>query len=238
MSLLFAAVVFGYAPTLASEAVSRHFLVNQISPAIVGRGWGAYWRGFALSELVAICVAGVSFLLQAYVALLAAGDSESPRPEPAEILRRLIRVAPALYVLGVVVSTAVTLGSLALLIPGLLIQLAWNVAAPVAALERRGVVGSLRRSADLTRGHRWALFGLLLLLGLAAGVAAAGARLAGGGSLLGLSPSDPAILAYGIAPAVSGLMATVTAVMLAAVYFELAAAKDGVASHQLAAIFE
>ena len=236
-SLLVAAAVFGYAPTLVSETVSRHFLLNQPNPAIAGGDWGAYWRGFALSEAVAILVSGMSFLLQAYVVFLAAGEAGT-RAAPAELFRRVVKVAPLQYALGLVVTTSVAIGTLALIVPGLLILLAWTLTAQVAALENRGFAGSLRRSAELARGHRWALLGLLVALEFGAACAAVGARLASGGSLLRLSPSDPALLAYGIAPAVAGVVATVNAVMLATVYFELAAAKDGVASHQLAATFD
>jgi hypothetical protein len=237
-SLLVAAAVFGYAPTLASEAVSRHFLVNQPNPATAGGDWGAYWRGFALSELVAILVSGMSFLLQAYVVFLSASEAGISRAEPAELFRKVIKVAPMQYALGLVVTTSVAIGTLALIIPGLLIALAWTVTAQVGALEGRGFIGSLRRSADLTRGHRWALFGLLLLLELVSASAAATARITAGGSFLRLSASDSPVLAYVIAPAVAGVMATVTAAMRAAVYFELAAAKDGVASRQLADTFD
>jgi hypothetical protein len=40
----------------------------------------------------------------------------------------------------------------------------WSVAGPVCVVERLGPVKSLGRSRELTKGHRWKIFGLTLLL--------------------------------------------------------------------------
>ncbi|MER8441207.1 hypothetical protein NKH36_33005 [Mesorhizobium sp. M1312] len=39
-----------------------------------------------------------------------------------------------------------------------------SVAVPVLVQERLGVFGSMARSSDLTKGSRWALFGLFLVM--------------------------------------------------------------------------
>ena len=55
------------------------------------------------------------------------------------------------------------LGGLAFLVPGLLAMTMLFVAAPAAIAEGRGVIDSLRRSVELTRGSRWGLFGLVFM---------------------------------------------------------------------------
>jgi hypothetical protein len=52
-------------------------------------------------------------------------------------------------------------------IAGAVIMCIWFVAAPAAVAERLGPVAALGRSADLTRGRRWNIFGLSLLVGAA-----------------------------------------------------------------------
>lgn len=73
------------------------------------------------------------------------------------------RLLPLLAVL-VCYSVAVMLGSLVFLIPGIMLAILWSVAMPVIVEERRGLFGAFGRSQNLTRGARWKLFGLFLLL--------------------------------------------------------------------------
>ncbi len=61
---------------------------------------------------------------------------------------------------------------LALILPGVLATLVLYVFIPVAVIERPGVVATLKRSRDLTRGHLLPIFVILLVLGLADAVAA------------------------------------------------------------------
>jgi hypothetical protein len=81
-------------------------------------------------------------------------------------LPRLPVVAVAAGVSGILIS----LGSLAFVIPGFLLALIWPVVAQAAALEGGGPIDGLRRSFDLTRGHRVHGFGLIFFAGLIAGV--------------------------------------------------------------------
>lgn len=53
---------------------------------------------------------------------------------------------------------------LALIVPGIILWLGWSMSVPVLIQERRGVFGSMSRSRALTKGNRWSLFGLFLIL--------------------------------------------------------------------------
>ncbi len=63
--------------------------------------------------------------------------------------------------IGFAMAPAIGLGFLFFIIPGVVLYVAWWVAIPVAAVERRGVFDSLRRSAQLTDGNGWRVFGLV-----------------------------------------------------------------------------
>ncbi len=63
-----------------------------------------------------------------------------------------------------VATAGAGLGAILLLIPGLLLMTMWWVAVPVAVIERTGVLASLRRSAELTRGYRWRVFGVIAVV--------------------------------------------------------------------------
>jgi hypothetical protein len=79
-------------------------------------------------------------------------------------LPRLLVVAAAAGISGALIGV----GYLAFVIPGVLLSLIWPVVAQAAALEGGGPIDALRRSVDLTRGHRWHGFGLILSAGLIA----------------------------------------------------------------------
>jgi hypothetical protein len=66
-----------------------------------------------------------------------------------------------LQVLGasIAANVLISLATLLLIIPGIIVGLMFCVAIPTSVIENRGVGGSLTRSRDLTRGHRWSLLG-------------------------------------------------------------------------------
>ena len=77
-------------------------------------------------------------------------------------LRRFAPLVAALILYALIVA----LGSVLLVVPGIAAYLAFSVTAPVCVVEGRGPIGSLRRSGALTRGVRWRLMGLELLVRL------------------------------------------------------------------------
>jgi len=70
---------------------------------------------------------------------------------------------PALGI-AILVGLGVMVGLTLLIVPGIILFLRWCVAVPVLVQERQGVLASMGRSAALTQGNRWALFGLFLIV--------------------------------------------------------------------------
>lgn len=68
--------------------------------------------------------------------------------------------------LAILFGIGVFLGCLLLIVPGVILAMAWSVAMPAMVLENRGVFESFKRSAALTRGKRWSIFLLSFLVGL------------------------------------------------------------------------
>ncbi len=65
--------------------------------------------------------------------------------------------------LSFLMSVGMMIGFIFLFFPGVMLAVTWSVAAPALASEDLGVIEALGRSADLTRGHRWKIFGLSLM---------------------------------------------------------------------------
>ncbi len=109
---------------------------------------------FALWSLRGIPIGSVGVIFQAWVAFqLSDGNARVDR-----IGSVLVRFLP-LYVTSVIVGVVSVVGALAFVIPGILWGLACSVVIPVAAIERLGPVDAIRRSFELTRGRRGAIFG-------------------------------------------------------------------------------
>src|ERR1700760_3693978 len=77
----------------------------------------------------------------------------------AQGLRRL----PVGLAVGFLAYLGILLGAILLIVPGLILFTMWAVALPANTVEGTGVVASLGRSRELTRGRRWRVFGAILV---------------------------------------------------------------------------
>ena len=84
------------------------------------------------------------------------------------VARRLFWPSVGLVLVSVL---CICLGLVLLIVPGVLLALAWSAALPALVIEQRGVQASFRRSLELTRGRRAPILGLYLLAAVAAVVA-------------------------------------------------------------------
>jgi len=171
--------------------------------------------------------------------VIAYGTFRDLSGEPADFLmcvrRGLALVAPVIAVV-LLSSLLIFAGSLAIVIPGLIIYTILWLVVPVTVIERPGIVESLRRSSELTKGYRWQIFGIILILGVTGGV------------ILGLieeviAPSDDATFANLLPYALVSLAATTVltafeAVATTVTYYKLRAIKEGVGAFETARIFD
>lgn len=167
------------------------------------------------------------------------------RPTVGTALGNAIRVLPfyllgtliigvALIVALVVCITVVTLvaaaGSPSLMFVGVFaasVIMAYftgrfAVFAPVASVEHRTPIGSVRRALELTKGHGWAIFGFLFLIVLAGGFASLTVSFVFGGLFrLLLSPELADLLILLVGSAVSTVLAIVLVLATASIYSAL-----------------
>ena len=124
----------------------------------------------------------------------------------------------------------IAFGFILLFVPGLMIYTKLFVMGPVCVIERLGPNKSLRRSGELTKGSRWRIFGIVLLLGVL-------------GALTSLSAA-PARAALGpLAGALVRLVLMVLinlfgTIVLTIVYRDLADSHDGYGGNRLASVFD
>lgn len=177
-----------------------------------------------------------SYLLQAMVLKAAVNGFNGKSTTFEAAFEVAVRMALPLLGLAIVVGLGMMVGLILLVVPAIFLAVIWSVAAPVLVAERRDVTESLRRSADLTKGHRWSVFGLMVvyvvmwwLIALVVG----GLVLAVGG-LAGTTP----MLTVVINPLVNTLSVVIASAGVASLYYELRTSKEGVGVDELASVFD
>ena len=152
------------------------------------------------------------------------------------------RLLPVIGV-SIVVALAVFAGTLALLVPGIIISCMLYVAVPAAVIEKPGLGGALKRSQELTSGYKMQIFGLWLIINVVTFVAAyviaktmIPEPTTFTGNLESLLSKYKTMMF--VIVALQLVMGSLGAVLNGVVYHDLRAVKEGVATDDLAKVFE
>jgi len=200
-------------------------LVMQAMTAEISQG-----TAVALSLVGALVALVFNMLSQAIVVH---GALQHIRQRPvrlADSVRAGLDRALPIIALAIIEVCLGAVALLALVFPALILVTMWAVTVPVCVVEQRGPVESLGRSSDLTKGHRWKIFGLLApifavdllvtsTLDMLTGAASTGLVLLG-------------TLAW------NGVWGAFYAITFAVAYHDLRVAKEGVDIEQITAVFD
>jgi len=187
---------------------------------------GVAWGLLGLVQLIVLGTLGEAVIVHA-----AFQDMQRRPVRLAEslnvALRRLLPILGFAFVAYLLISLRFSL----LIIPGLILYTMWFVALPACVVERLGPWSSLRRSRELTKGHRWKLFGLALLL------------IIGGFGSPFLQFALTAVDADAIVALIGrliwqGLWVSFVTTVVAVAYHDLRVAKEGVDIDQVAGVFD
>ncbi|KQY29828.1 hypothetical protein ASD38_10935 [Caulobacter sp. Root487D2Y] len=163
--------------------------------------------------------------LQAVVARHAVRDDTGGRAPFGGLNDYLTLVA-----LGLVTTLGTVAGFILLIIPGVVLSLAWVVVVPAMVTERLGVMNSIRRSNALTENARGDIFGLLVAIGLVGWLAAWLVTLI-------TDALDIAFVNLIASPALQTLTGLFSATVAVAIYQELRVNKEGTSTDRLVKVF-
>jgi uncharacterized membrane protein len=123
------------------------------------------------------------------------------------------------FLTSLLVGIFVFLGLIVLVVPGVFLAVMLMVSTVACILEDRPPVEALKRSRELTRGNRWRLLGLLLILALFA---------IGGGLLVaiptaaaGILPGIGALVARVVSAAAEGFLSIFGTIVMTHAFLEL-----------------
>jgi Membrane domain of glycerophosphoryl diester phosphodiesterase len=219
--------------TLIASAPPLLLLAGGMLKTGASAGFGAsmYGRGFLMIALYVVISIVLSLLSQAILVYASFQDmSGKPVNLNDSFNIALSRFLPIIG-LTILMGFGLWIGFMLLIIPGVILMVRWFVSVPVCVVERLGSWECLKRSAQLTKGHRWKVFGIILLLYLGAGIInqiITYTLTAVGGSMLGLFGTLIWNTVWG----------AFFAIFVVVTYFELRVAKEGVNIEQIVSVFD
>lgn len=230
--------------------LGRHF-IQFLLVTIVPIAPLAYVMGFEVASLVGVknpdpavgvrvgllFIAAIAFWGLAMMiaqAIVLYGTFQDMRGKPARFGEALVKGFARFFpIIGLAICTllAVAAGFVLLIIPGIMFAVMFYVALPACVVERLGPIASMKRSIALTKGHRWKIFGILILIGLLSGIG--GAVIA---TILTIVGGAKAMLIGRFLWQV--IMGAFGAVVVAVIYHDLRAAREGIDVERMAAVFD
>jgi hypothetical protein len=150
-------------------------------------------------------------------------------------LQRVIGRLGAIFLTSLVIGIMIGIGTILLIVPGILIGLALCVGIPACLIEGRGVFDSLSRSRALTKGHRGTIF-LVGLIYLALFIVAA--------IIVGIITYILVFIMHSILVSqilnfiLTSLSTAFAGPIIAVIYYRLRVLKDGVDIQQIASVFD
>jgi hypothetical protein len=226
--------VFSRTLTLLSRNFPIYFVVAAVAavPSVLLEHGGAdkdTAATLSLAGLFGMVVLGP--LSQAIMLHTAFQDMGGRRISLSESARAALGRWLPLIGLSICMGLGIAVGLVLLIVPGIILTTMWYVANPVCIVERQGVFASMGRSSELTKGHRWAIFGMMVVLAIASGVIAAVVKAA-----LGLTGSTGLVISGTLAW--TALAGAFGAIFVVVTYHDLRVAKEGIDTRQIAAVFE
>lgn len=255
------AIIVGLFSTLPA-LIYNYWNFSRLASMTAGGGVagleGAAMAGYGVISLVAaLIILLLAFIAQAALVRATVEDLNGKRPAVGDCIQIALRSFLPAIGIGVVVFLALVLAGfvmviisafipligwligLAILVAAAIWVLSISVAVPVVVQEREGVFGSISRSRALTKGSRWPIFGLFLIIGILAMVIQGGFSLLFGlavASAGSISTSSVVVGAIG-SSLVSTIFSAVISVAIAVTYVELRQVKEGTSVDELAEIF-
>lgn len=210
----------------------------------------------AVSMIAGLVLLMLAFLAQAALVRATIEDLNGKRPSIGDCIQIALRSFLSTLGIGLVIIVAIFLvamiltiitmaipivgGVIALLslIPIAMWLISISVAVPVAVQERPGVFASISRSRALTKGSRWRIFALFLVLGIVAIGLQVVFTLLFQAAIVSGGISTTGLIAAAIGSSLlSTIVSAVISVAIAVTYVELRQVKEGTSVEELAEVF-
>ena len=228
---MFAAHWLAYCGMMALGYAPIAILTAGLTAKIIPTG---EWHAMAPAIIIFIVIAALAFCLLLAPAAISFGVAQDISGRGFSFgrsVRIALRRSPAILALTLLIAVYGSFALVLLIVPGLIVFTIYSVAIPACMIEGLGPFNSMSRSAFLTKGNRWRVFGILCVLYL-------------GGAMIEqlvkfiLERLTGAIAALAISMTFDIVVGAVSAVALGVLYAQLRIAREGVDIAHIAAVFD
>ena len=151
------AFIFGALPSLAINWLQQGWLATTMDRF---QAIGSMTVGLA-SVLFSLVIQA---LVQGALVRATLAYTRGERATLAQCVNASLAVLLPLIGLAVLMGLGIGIGMIFFLVPGVILFVMWSVASPALVAERTGVFEAFGRSRYLTKGARWKVFGIQLIL--------------------------------------------------------------------------
>lgn len=200
-------------------------------------GDGDIWDRPATSGLtlaIMSIIGLVTFSLATAFIVQIAFDAKMKRPTSNRAaLNKVVPLLLPILLMAFLTSLLIGIGIVALVLPGIYLMGMFAVYVPVIVVERRGF-SSLGRSANLTKGYRWPIIGVLVTLYI---LLFFGVSVLANGLIFGLGSLIGIVTAYVIFALIEAVAYAIISIATVMIYARLLEIKEGVAVDDIAKVF-
>jgi hypothetical protein len=215
--------------------------------------WAQPATGAGFFDLTAITLTAATwlvyvvsmFVLQAALVHGTVADLNGRRASFADCLSTGLKHFMSLLLIALGYFFAVFIGLIFFVVPGIIVAVMLSVAVPVRVVEDAPVMVAFNRSQELTKGHRWAIFGLFVayyivqmiisMIVLSVVVFSVMRSPDAIAIAAGTAKTWPVIAASAVAQMINAIL---SATGTASIYYELRQIKEGVGPEALASVFD
>lgn len=235
LTVLGIAFLFGALPSVVLSWLQQRLLTTSMDRLQAVGSAGVVFVSLLISLIIQSFVQGS--LVRATLAY-----TRRERATLGQCVSASLAVLLPLVLLAILLGLGVWLGMLFFLVPGVMLYVMWAVASPALVAERAGVTEAFGRSRFLTKGARWKVFGVEVLLLVAYYifllVFGAATLTLGGGSLSATLANNSFPIAWILATVISStIVNTVWSTVQTSLYVELRNWKEGLPEQALEEIF-
>ncbi|MGB3624659.1 MAG: glycerophosphoryl diester phosphodiesterase membrane domain-containing protein [Henriciella sp.] len=230
--LLLLAVIF-----IAVPQIVLSFLLSAMFDTAVQTG--SIMPNFSFSLLIGTIVAALLPILMQAAAVFTTVEALTGRPSD---VGRSVGVALAVFLpllgLSILMGIGLSIGFMLLFIPGLILLTYWAVTVPSFVIEDTGIIGAFERSAELTKGQRWRIFGLMVLVWVVYMIIGALFSVLSLGNVTAPTSTQPfSLIGVIFNTLIAMISAIVSSVGVAVLYVHLRDLKEGTSPERISDVF-
>jgi hypothetical protein len=153
IQLLFVLFLFNPAEFEAAAGATP----EQLEQMMAQFSWGLFFLYFVVLMVV-------TALTQAAIIYGTFQDLRGQKAGIGDCIARGLSSIVPVVVGSLLLSFGVMIGMILVIVPGIILLLMWWVYIPAIVVEGKGVIGGFGRSRELTRGRRWHILGLAVIV--------------------------------------------------------------------------